>query len=180
MSERICSVDGCARPTQARGFCGMHYYRWSKHGDPGGAEKLRPGRAGIDADSCAIEGCDQPRKLRRSNGRVYRSSLCVLHEGRKERRGDPLAEVRPWNDAAQTTGGYQAVHAKLAKHRGRASEHPCVHCGVTAAQWAYTYDAPDEDVAIENGVPVRFSRQTRYYMPLCGPCHRRFDNAHKV
>jgi hypothetical protein len=31
---RICRVDGCERPVWARGWCGTHYRRWSKYGDP--------------------------------------------------------------------------------------------------------------------------------------------------
>jgi hypothetical protein len=29
-----CSVDGCAKPSRSRGWCGMHYDRWRTHGDP--------------------------------------------------------------------------------------------------------------------------------------------------
>ena len=29
-----CSIDGCEKPTVARGFCSTHYQRWRKHGDP--------------------------------------------------------------------------------------------------------------------------------------------------
>ena len=32
--QTTCSVDGCARNTVARGWCGAHYQRWAKHGDP--------------------------------------------------------------------------------------------------------------------------------------------------
>lgn len=35
---RTCAVDGCERPAFARGWCGTHYNRWHKHGDPGGPE----------------------------------------------------------------------------------------------------------------------------------------------
>jgi hypothetical protein len=32
--EAQCSIDGCEKPTRARTWCGMHYERWKKHGDP--------------------------------------------------------------------------------------------------------------------------------------------------
>jgi len=33
-TDRRCSIDGCSRPHLARGWCGRHYYRWSRNGDP--------------------------------------------------------------------------------------------------------------------------------------------------
>jgi len=40
-----CSVDGCVRQAEARGWCGRHYRRWRLHGDPsaGGPEQLEDG-----------------------------------------------------------------------------------------------------------------------------------------
>ncbi|AXH76956.1 MAG: HNH endonuclease [Caudoviricetes sp.] len=29
-----CSIDGCSKPVKARGWCGAHYWRFNKHGDP--------------------------------------------------------------------------------------------------------------------------------------------------
>ena len=34
MSKTICSIPGCARAVLARGWCGTHYTRWHRHGDP--------------------------------------------------------------------------------------------------------------------------------------------------
>lgn len=33
MSARICSVEGCGRPHNCKGFCKPHYERWRKNGD---------------------------------------------------------------------------------------------------------------------------------------------------
>lgn len=32
--RRICSVEDCGKPHLARGWCGLHYQRWSVSGDP--------------------------------------------------------------------------------------------------------------------------------------------------
>ncbi|MFZ1361336.1 MAG: HNH endonuclease signature motif containing protein [Candidatus Nanopelagicales bacterium] len=35
MTERTCKIDGCDRTNiMARGWCGPHYKRWYRHGDP--------------------------------------------------------------------------------------------------------------------------------------------------
>ena len=34
MSISICSIEGCDRVYEARGWCKLHYYRWRMNGDP--------------------------------------------------------------------------------------------------------------------------------------------------
>lgn len=34
MSDRTCSIEGCAKPARKRGWCTSHYDRWHRHGDP--------------------------------------------------------------------------------------------------------------------------------------------------
>jgi hypothetical protein len=33
-SNRTCSIEGCDKPVNARGWCKKHYTRWSRNGDP--------------------------------------------------------------------------------------------------------------------------------------------------
>ena len=33
-SKRICSIEGCGKPHEARGWCKRHYLRWKRHGNP--------------------------------------------------------------------------------------------------------------------------------------------------
>lgn len=34
MAKRTCSIGGCDKVAHARGWCGQHYSRWLKHGNP--------------------------------------------------------------------------------------------------------------------------------------------------
>ena len=51
---------------------------------------------------------------------------------------------------------------------------PCCLCGVEGwtMQWAYDHKDPNE-LTGRNGV---YSLDIDHYMPLCRPCHRRFDD----
>lgn len=42
---KSCSVNGCTNRVLARGYCGAHYQRWRKHGNP--LVAVRPYAAGI-------------------------------------------------------------------------------------------------------------------------------------
>lgn len=34
MPDGTCSIEGCNNPVKTRGWCGMHYHRWQRYGDP--------------------------------------------------------------------------------------------------------------------------------------------------
>jgi hypothetical protein len=75
-STKPCSVLGCSRHHEARGFCRMHYKRWLKRGDPGRVESERS----CGNTHCSIPGCSKPHVAR---------GFCGMHLQRWYTRGDP-------------------------------------------------------------------------------------------
>ena len=76
-SAALCAVSGCDKAARRRGWCAMHYARWSRTGDPGPAGPL-PSRT----PRCRIDGCERDH---------YAKGLCQLHYQRVRRNGDPGA-----------------------------------------------------------------------------------------
>jgi hypothetical protein len=164
MAEATCSIEGCARPRDKRGWCVTHYRRWRKDGDPGG-----PIRRWERGRICSIGDCGRPHFI---------SDLCRTHYWRRSKHGDarPSEPIKAWgaDDIA-----YPAAHARVKSLRGLASTHQCNHCSEQAAHWAYDHGDPDEKIepAYQGKFDVPFSLDPAHYMPLCASCHRRFDVA---
>lgn len=74
-TPRLCSVDGCDKPTIARGFCTLHYQRWKRHGDPTKTKRY-------EGALCSVEGCSKVATKR---------LLCRAHYWRLREHGHPLA-----------------------------------------------------------------------------------------
>lgn len=57
---RLCSIDGCGKRVNSRGWCKAHYVRFLRHGDPLGGVHYLAGVAWLDAhvhhsdDECLI------------------------------------------------------------------------------------------------------------------------------
>jgi hypothetical protein len=66
-----CSITGCEKPSRARGWCSMHYWRWSKHGDPEWEPKTSP-------STCLAGDCDKAPKS---------AGYCSTHYSRLRRTG---------------------------------------------------------------------------------------------
>ena len=73
MSIIACSVDGCEKSKNARGWCVIHYNRWKRHGDP--LVKTKP----KTESSCSLEDCERER--------YGRMDVCSMHYKRMRKNG---------------------------------------------------------------------------------------------
>lgn len=78
MAERTCTIPGCGKPLNCRGYCKGHYYRWSRYGDPLASAAPRPPAPPRPKRPCIVDGCDRPR---------YGRGLCEPHYARQRRHG---------------------------------------------------------------------------------------------
>lgn len=60
-ASHICTIAGCERRHLARGFCGVHWRRWKRHGDPlagkishGSTERFIQSHKNYSSDECLI------------------------------------------------------------------------------------------------------------------------------
>lgn len=73
-----CAVDGCngdaAKGGSGRGWCGKHYQRWKKSGDPLFSKMDRENRGA----PCSLPGCDKVK---------YCNGMCTVHYNRWRKTG---------------------------------------------------------------------------------------------
>lgn len=163
-ATRRCSIDGCARPHYATDLCRSHYDRKRSTGDAGGPE-VRQWRRGA---GCSVDDCARPHE---ANG------LCHTHGARVARNGSPSI-VLPNGRWAGDDVSYSGAHLRVKARRGSASAHLCAHCAAPASDWAYDHADAGEKLGDNHGRMCPYSPDPAHYLPLCGPCHKRFDLAH--
>jgi hypothetical protein len=160
-NQSPCAFGDCDKPARSRGWCDTHYTRWKMHGDPSIVLKIKP----PSRTPCTIHDCDT---LAVAHG------YCDRHYRNWRRHGDP---ARP--PLSQT---YDAVHDRLRRANGPASQHLCIQCFDPAREWAYLHDDPNpltEWMAKGQSRPswVTYSTDPSRYQPMCVRCHRNMDSA---
>lgn len=103
---------------------------------------------------CTVRDCPNPHK---GHG------LCSKHLQRK-RKGLPL--VLP-----KDTLTYMAVHMRLRRSRGPASNHQCADCDRQAEHWSYQGGCLEE----QTDKIGKFCSHQEHYVPRCTRCHRQHD-----
>jgi 5-methylcytosine-specific restriction endonuclease McrA len=77
VSKPTCSIDGCDRPSLARGWCSTHYHRWRTTGS---TEIANARSSWYRGQPCSIDGCEKPAAKR---------GWCGTHYKRWRLTGDP-------------------------------------------------------------------------------------------
>jgi hypothetical protein len=76
-----CSIEGCTKKQNARGWCSLHYTRWQRFGDPEATVRHR-GPNGTNS-VCTVDGCESL-----AHARTY----CPVHYQRWRILGDASLE----------------------------------------------------------------------------------------
>lgn len=76
---RVCSIEGCEKPHEAKGYCKSHYRSLKNHGDPLAVKPKRP------SGPCEVQGCAEPAR---------RWGMCTAHSRAFRTHGDPTVRVR--------------------------------------------------------------------------------------
>lgn len=118
--------------------------------------------------TCSVEGCE---------AKPHARGLCNKHVIRWRKYGDPLylgPQGRPLKGDVPTLG---AIHRRLYRTRGKATEFACVDCGGPARDWSYNNADPAQLTEERDGTPIAYSLDLDNYDPRCRSCHRKFDKA---
>ncbi len=135
--QRLCSIDGCVSFVKGRGWCGKHYHRWQRHGDPEAHVGIAKG-----PDKCCVDGCEAKHHAR---------GFCSTHHGRWSRHGSP--DPRPRLTASERFWAKVDVGHPLGCWVWTGAKHPLGYGNFRAS--------PDESV-----IAHRWAfRELRGYLP---------------
>lgn len=151
---KICSIEECKREVYARGWCSVHYQRWSRWGDPLKTLVMRHGGEGTPEYRIWIDirrRCNDPGRpgFRDYGGRGIR--ICNRWIDFANFLTDMGKRPSPEHsiDRINNDGDYEPSNCRWAtpkeQSNNRRSNHYITIEGetMTIAQWCEKYDIPD-------------------------------------
>lgn len=112
-----CTVEDCDRPRRSRLWCGKHYERWRKFGDPLTVKTPARNRSAV-TERCTLDGCSRAHKA---------LGLCAMHYRRLRKHGDvATAQTNRLHDGSCSVDGCAEAYAAkgfCATHYSRWHDH---------------------------------------------------------
>ncbi len=115
---RSCSVEGCGRQVEARGWCSMHYLRWKRTGNVATAKPDR--KQTRHFQTCVIDSCDRP---------VHALGWCSFHY--EQNRPRKTCSIKGCPKDSRTRGMCDTHYAQVRRAEKRAEQdsEACKRCG---------------------------------------------------
>lgn len=92
---KACSIDGCVKKHEAKGYCKVHYRSFTKYGDPlyveqkrAQQEQNRIEKEKYKAITRQLMSTEGVCKVSDCDSSIYAKRLCIKHYGRHLRKGD--------------------------------------------------------------------------------------------
>ena len=148
-------------------------------------DKVKAAAAAYRADnpdkvkaSAAAWRAANPDKVKAKSAACYAANPDKAKAWQAAYRAGGRDPNRPWPEGYV---GYPGAHRRVEATYGPAGNYDCLHCGGSAAEWAYDYGDPDEFSAPRRDARkgsvrvMHWSGKPKHYMPLCQGCHNTHD-----
>lgn len=173
---KVCLVEDCEKPVQARGWCAMHLSRWYRYGDLTTTRRVQTWagqvctfpHCGLDVESKGW--CSKHYKRVQIHGDVN----VVLQGGRQRKgcldSGGYMVIMAPEHPVAATNGMAKVHRMVLFDAIGR-GEHPCHWCG-RMVSWDARYPSdPQRALVVDHLDFNRTNNDLANLVPSCQPCN---------
>lgn len=167
---KICTIEGCDKHATARGWCGKHYRRWTRYGDP---TALAPRRR--ESDVCDAPDCERP---------TPQGKYCNMHKLRLWKKG--VLELAPRPTRREHSQGYMLLKGAghpltnasgwVYEHRAvlfaaiGPGAHPCHWCG-DVVSWERSYPEHADGLTVDHIDEDKANNDPANLVASCARCN---------